>query len=254
VSSAADPGPFGQSQYQVRFDWGIQGALAIADGTDVIVVIDVLSFTTVVDIAVGLGAEVFVTSPQDAHAAAARYGAVLAGPRGGEGPTLSPASITPDSLGPDRRFVLPSPNGSALSAALAEYPALIVAGSLRNRRAIADWALAQQGGKGDRFTVAVVAAGEARRDGSTRFAVEDLLGAGAVIDALADVGIDYCSPESAAAAAAFTGLRNATGHIIGASASGRELTAAGFRADVDLAIDIDASTTVPVLGEFSFRA
>ena len=114
--------------------------------------------------------------------------------------------------------------------------------------------LARQEGKGDRFVVAVIAVGEQRDDGSTRFAVEDLLGAGAVIDALADVGIDYCSPESATAAAAFTGLRNATGHLIGASASGRELAQAGHRGDIDLAIDLDSSEAVAVLGEFSFRA
>ena len=182
--------PFGQTQYQVRFDWGIEGARAIGDGADVIVVVDVLS----------------------------------------------------------------SPNGSAISAALADSGALVVAGSLRNRSAIAAWALEQQGDKGDRFVIAVVAAGEARDDGSTRFAVEDLLGAGAVIDALADVGIDYCSPESAAASAAFTGLRNATGHLIGASASGRELSESGYRGDIDLAIDIDSSTTVPLLGDSGFRA
>ena len=241
----------GQSQYQVRFDWGLEGARTIAVDADVIVVIDVLSFTTAVDVATSRGAEVVVSGGPDAQALAERLGAVLAGPRG-EGPSLSPASLT--ELAPDSRLVLPSPNGSALSAALIEHPAIVVAGSLRNRRAIADWALAQQGDKGDRFTIAVVAAGEVRDDGTTRFAVEDLLGAGAVIDALADVGIDYCSPESAAASAAFTGLRNATGHLIGASASGRELAERGYRADVDIAIDLDVSSAVPVLGEFGYRA
>ena len=241
----------GQSQYQVRFDWGLEGARAIAADADVIVVIDVLSFTTAVDVATNRGAEVVVSGGPDAQALAERLGAVLAGPRG-EGPSLSPASLT--ELAPDSRLVLPSPNGSALSAALIEHPAIVVAGSLRNRRAIADWAIAQQGDKGDRFTVAIVAAGEVRDDGSTRFAVEDLLGAGAIIDALADVGIDYCSPESAAAAAAFTGLRNATGHLIGASASGRELAERGHRADIDVAIDLDVSSAVPVLGEFGYRA
>lgn len=253
MTSAPDTDPHGQAQYQVRFDWGLEGALTIGEGADVIVVIDVLSFSTAVDVAVNLGAEVIVSSEPDAPAAAARHGAVLAGPRG-EGLSLSPASITAEALGADRRIVLPSPNGSALSAALLAHPAIVVAGSLRNRRALADWALAQQGDKGDRFTIAVVAAGEARADGSTRFAVEDLLAAGAVIDALADVSIDYCSPESAAAAAAFTGLRNATGHLIGASASGRELAGRGYRADIDMAIDLDVSSAVPVLGEFGYRA
>lgn len=173
----------GQSQYQVRFDWGQPGVDAIGEGADVVVWVDVL----------------------------------------GEQPTPGCAVTT-------------------------------VAGSLRNRRAVAAWALAQQGDKGERFTIAVVAAGEIRATGGIRFAVEDLLGAGAVIDALADVGIDYCSPEAAAASAAFTGLTNATGHLIGASESGRELLERGLRADVDAAIELDASSDVPVRGEFGFDA
>jgi 2-phosphosulfolactate phosphatase len=176
----------GQTQYQVRFDWGLGGARAIAQGADVIVLVDALESSTPPDVA----------------------------------------------------------------AALDPGPAVVV-GNLRNRRAIARWALERQGDKGDRFTIGIVAAGETRADGSTRFAVEDLLAAGAVIDALADLGIDYCSPEAAAASASFTGLRNATGHLIGASTSGRALTAAGQRADVDFAIDLDVSSEVPVLREFA---
>lgn len=181
--------PHSQSQYQVRFDWGVEGAATIAPDVDVFVFVD----------------------------------------------------------------VLPVSPGLDLVTALADHPAAIVAGSLRNAAAVARWALERQGDKGDRFTVAVIASGEVRGDASTRFALEDLFGAGAIIDALASVGIDYCSPESAAAAAAFTGLRNATGALISASASGRELAAEGREADLKLAIDLDASTTVPVLREFSFR-
>lgn len=96
----------------------------------------------------------------------------------------------------------------------------VVAGSIQNRRAVAAWVIDEQARVGDRFTVAVIAAGEAREDGSLRFAVEDLLGAGAVIDALAEVGIDYCSPEAAAACAAFTSLSKAAAHLISASESG----------------------------------
>ncbi|MDQ2699095.1 MAG: 2-phosphosulfolactate phosphatase [Actinomycetota bacterium] len=173
--------PHGQTQYQVRFDWGTEGADAIAHDVDVVIVVDVLT-------------------------------------------------TTPD----------PSPVLEHVRGGSAE----VVAASLRNRSAVAQWALEQQGDKGERFFIAVIAAGEPSASGATRFAVEDLLAAGAVIDALADAGIDYCSPEAAAAAAAFTGLRNATAHLIGASASGRELTAAGRRADIDHAIDIDADVTL----------
>jgi 2-phosphosulfolactate phosphatase len=86
----------------------------------------------------------------------------------------------------------------------------------------AQWCLARQEELGGRFRIAVVAAGATRADGSLRFAVEDLLAAGAVIDAIAELGIDHQSPEAAAAAAAYTGLRNATRHLINASVSSRE--------------------------------
>jgi 2-phosphosulfolactate phosphatase len=87
---------------------------------------------------------------------------------------------------------------------------------------IAEWALAEQERLGGRFRIAVVAAGAAHADGSPRFAVEDLLAAGAIIDAIAARGIDHQSPEAAAAAAAYHGLRNASRHLINASVSARE--------------------------------
>ena len=243
----------GQTQYQVRFDWGLNGAAAIGVDADVTVIVDVLSFSTTVDIATGHGLEVMPAIPADAAAVAERIGASIASQRG-DALSLSPASFTPESVGDTERIVLTSLNGATIAHSLAGGRSMVVAGSLRNRRAIAEWALERQGDRGDRFVVAIVAAGELRDDGSLRFAVEDLLGAGALIDALADVGIDYCSPEAATAAAAFTGLRNATGHLIGASASGRELAESGFRSDVDLAIELDVSLRVPVLGEFGFHA
>ncbi|MFJ3393537.1 2-phosphosulfolactate phosphatase [Leifsonia aquatica] len=103
----------------------------------------------------------------------------------------------------------------------------VVAAGLTNPAAVASWVLAEQVRLGRRAMIAVVAAGGSTASGSTRFAVEDLLAAGAVIDALAALGIDYSSPEAAAACAAFTGLRGAVAHLLTASASGQELVAAG---------------------------
>lgn len=97
--------------------------------------------------------------------------------------------------------------------------------TLAQAEEVADWALAEQERLGGRFRIAVVAAGAERADGSLRFAVEDLLAAGAVIEAIAARGIDHQSPEAAAAAAAYVGLRNATRHLVGASVSARELSA-----------------------------
>lgn len=94
---------------------------------------------------------------------------------------------------------------------------------LEQAEGFARWCLSRQEELGGRFRIAVVAAGAPLADGSLRFAVEDLLAAGAVIDAIAEVGIDHQSPEAAAAAAAYTGLRRSTRHLLNASVSAREL-------------------------------
>jgi len=201
---------FSQQTYQVRFEWGVEGADAVARDADVVVVVDVLTFTTRVDLALASG------------------------------------SAAPDP-GPDTA-------AGALVARLADHRGTVVAGSLRNAKAVAAWFLAQQDSRGERLSIAVIGAGDRRPDGSTRFAVEDLLGAGSIIEELAQLGIDANSPEAATAAAAFVGLRNATGHLLSASGSGRELSDAGSRDDVTLASKRNVSDLVPVLREFTFTA
>ena len=104
---------------------------------------------------------------------------------------------------------------------------IVLAAGLTNPSAVARRILDEQVRLGRRAMIALVAAGGVTPAGGTRFAFEDLLAAGAVVDALAAVGIDYCSPEAAAASAAFTGLRGAVAHLLTASASGQELVQAG---------------------------
>jgi 2-phosphosulfolactate phosphatase len=88
--------------------------------------------------------------------------------------------------------------------------------------AIARRLLELQAARGERTMVAVVAAG-APLESPDGFPVEDVLLAGAIVDALGAVGIDATSPEAAAAAAAFHGLRGAVGHMLTASVAGRAL-------------------------------
>lgn len=80
------------------------------------------------------------------------------------------------------------------------------------------------------------------------FAVEDLLAAGAVVDALTEVGIDHTSPEAAAACAAYTGLRRAVRHLVSASEGAAVLS----RDDVHAALA--AGPDLPVLRESGERA
>ena len=138
-----------------------------------------------------------------------------------------------DSLG--------SSETDAVLGALNPSTSVVVAG-LTNRRAVAQWVLEQQVERGRRVSIAVVAAG--RDEG---FASNDLLAAGAVIDALVALGIDFTSPEAAVASAAFEGLRNAVGHLFTASVAGQELIADGQRERVTAAARVDSSTEVPVL-------
>jgi 2-phosphosulfolactate phosphatase len=47
-----------QSRFAVRFEWGERGLEAVGPGSAVIVVVDVLSFCTSVDVAAARGAQV----------------------------------------------------------------------------------------------------------------------------------------------------------------------------------------------------
>jgi phosphosulfolactate phosphohydrolase-like enzyme len=124
----------------------------------------------------------------------------------------------------------------------------VLAAGLTDASAVARWILDEQVRLGRRAMVALVAAGGLTPGGSPRFAVEDLLAAGAVVDALAAVGIDYSSPEAAAACAAFTGLRGAVAHLLTASVSGQEQVAAGTPlAEIAAAGRLGTSDAVTVL-------
>lgn len=112
---------------------------------------------------------------------------------------------------------------------------LPVAG-FRTRTAAARAVLDAQSARGDRVFVDLVT--PARADG--QFAVEDFLAAGAVVDALAELGVDFSSPEAAAACAAFTTLRRALAHLVTASAAGQSWAAAGRTAEVIAACALDA--------------
>ena len=230
------------------------GVRRVDPDVDVLIVVDVLSFTTAVEVALTHGLEVLPFGSGDAAAYATSEKAMVVGDPA-SGLAGSPTAIAEYSEASHSagRLLIPESSGSALCFGLIEHPATVVAASLRNRTAVAEWVLARQAEKGDRFRVAVIATGDERADG-IRFAAEDLLGAGAVIDALAVVGIDYCSPEAAVATAAFGALKRATGHLISASVSGQEVLAMGLRSDIDLASEIDVSRTVPVLRGNLFRS
>jgi 2-phosphosulfolactate phosphatase len=221
---------------------------------DVAVVVDVLSFTTTLTVAVERGITVhpYPWAEADAPSYAAARGAVLAvGRRAGLATgalSLSPHSFMGEGVVKPERVVLPSPNGSAIACGLAESGASVVGACLRNAAAVAGHLA------GAESRIMVVAAGERWPDGSLRPAVEDLWGAGAVVSALAERVDRDPSPEAEAAAAAYDAVRGRTQEVLPVCASGRELVEGGFAADVGIAAAEDVSEVVPVLVGDAFVA
>ena len=101
--------------------------------------------------------------------------------------------------------------------------------------------------------MSVIAAGERWPDGSLRPALEDLLGAGALLSALAELEDYAFSPEAEAAMATFRGTASVP-NAVRRCASGLELAHTGFADDVEIAVEMNVSTSVPVLTEGAFVA
>ncbi len=219
------PSPFDQSTYQVRLEWGVDGLARLAPA-DVVVVVDVLRFSS----------------------------------------TL-PDTVASGVVVPLADAVEWSSNGAAVVSAARSVSAdaVVLVGGIRNAAAVAGAIATIQERRQARTSVSVIAAGEVAAEGGLRFAVEDQLGAGAIIAALTDRGIDHTAPDAAVAAEGFRALRGALRHLLTASGSGRELeigvasTARMARSGItpasvaDAAV-LDAVDVVPMLADGVFVA
>ncbi len=229
-------------------EWGPNGIALLRTRVRVLVIVDVLSFSTAVDIAVGRGATIvpFPLGSGEAAAIAARaVGATLATPKRTAGGQFSLSPVSLQAIPAGTKLMLPSPNGSKLS--LAGGAARVFAGCLRNASAVAAAALRAAEGA----DIAVIPAGERwRGDDSLRPAIEDLLGAGAFLDAL---GLPL-SPEARVARDAFRAQDADLAQTIRDSISGRELIDSGFAQDVELAVAHDVSAAAPALRAGAYQA
>jgi 2-phosphosulfolactate phosphatase len=235
-----------QTGHDVRLEWGAEGVAALGRECAVLVVVDVLSFSTTTDLVVGRGGRVLPVRWRDERgvALARAAGAVIAG----EGPfTLRPSSVT--DIPPGTLLALPSPNGATLCDAAAATGAHVLAGCLRNASAVAAKAHELGGpigviAAGERWGVNIFGGGDT--SGPLRPCAEDQVGAGAIAAALARFGRTL-SPEAALAA------RSVDVTALADCVSGRELTEAGHGGDVELAARIDVSEAAPVLHEGVLR-
>lgn len=241
---------FTQAPAGIRFDWGPTGAAVLARSCDVLVIVDIFSFTTAVDVAVSRGAVVYPIARRgrSAEELAQAVDGYLAVDRRNVNAS-DPYSLWPRSLmeiPSGTRLVLPSPNGSAIASAAAGGDCHVLSGCFRNRTAVAKAAMKL--GK----VVGVVGAGERWPDDSLRPALEDFLGAGAVIHALIAGGLTP-SGEARAAGLAFEDAQPNLEQALSQTPSSLELVATGFHDDAAIASELDVSAAVPRLKDGAFQ-
>ena len=239
---------FDQSPYECRFDWGVRGTDNAADRGDIIIIVDVLSFSSTTVTAVNYGARVF---PYASYT----YGEFYAKQVGAEmsvgrkeakekgGRSLSPLSFTPEDRG--KAYVLYSPNGATCSRH-AHKSAHVLLGSLLNGSAVSKKAEMIQKETG--LNITVIACGEhwsgpVDEEKHLRPCIEDYLGAGAILSKLSGSK----SPEAEVCINAFKGSQDKIADLIRNSGSGRELEEAGFGEDVTFSSRLDICSAVPKL-------
>ena len=243
----------GESTLQIRGDWGADGVAALLPVTDVFVLVDVLFAATTIDIAVSMGGQVipFLYRSDTAETFARGKSAVLARPKEApeakEGLSDLPSSMT--SLQPGTRVALPAADLTALVSAASGRGGdgaerMVLAGCLRNAGAVAE--TARRLGR----RISVVPVGEHWPHGGLRPAVEDFIGAGAIIHRLEGA----MSPEAQAARAAFRDGWDDLPKTLARTGTGFGLRRDGFGGDVAVAGQLNASPYAPLYRDGAFRA
>lgn len=239
---------FDQEPFNCRMEWGRRGAREATERGDIIIITDVLSFSSTVITAVNFGSVIYPFPPgPGGKAYAEKEGAELISGRSVAAkagkPTLSPVTFNEEHGG--KKYVLTSQNGAFCTWIASKVPALLI-GSLLNASSVAT-AANRLGKKLDK-PVTVVACGERWEDiqeneDGLRPSVEDYLGTGAV---LAKLDGDK-SPEAEVCAAAFMSSADRLSELLWECGSGRELRTRGFKADVKHCGQLDVYKIVPVL-------
>jgi 2-phosphosulfolactate phosphatase len=231
---------------QCSLDWGVPGVRRAVARNDIIVIVDVLSFSSSVITALHYECRIFpfpeskdsekYASELNAEATVGRRDV----PRKGRF-SLSP--LTYLNAKPDTRIVLTSLNGGTCCEIAQDAPYLFV-GALLNASAVA--ASISKIVEKSNMGIAIIACGEKDPDGHTggelRTAVEDYLGAGAILSYL-DLNK---SVEARVCEGAFLQSQDKIDQILWDCTSGKELREIGFGEDVRYCFQLDLYECVPM--------
>ncbi|GHO45512.1 2-phosphosulfolactate phosphatase [Ktedonospora formicarum] len=243
---------FSQEAYRCRLEWGRRGVAEAAARGDIVVIVDVLSFSSATITAIAHGGSILPCPLEaDVEALARRVDGVVA-VRRREVPARGRFSLSPMTffaLEAGTRVVLASPNGATCSH-YGQVVSHLLVGALLNASAVSH-VVTSLLEEDERCSVSVIACGERwldpSEDGALRFAIEDYLGAGAILTSLAEHSNLTLSPEAQVCAGAFLQARPRLGELLTNSYSGQELTQTGFGEDVSHACKLDLYTSVPIM-------
>lgn len=239
---------FNQSPYQCRMDWGERGTIEASNRGDIIVIVDILSFSTTITGAVHHGAIVYPFSKVgniedfgklvDAEVCLGRAESQAANI-----PSLSATSFNESHKG--KRFVLSSRNGATCVKASKQDTHILI-GSFLNISSVASVANKIQ--KETNLNITVIACGERWRSindesRELRPSIEDYLGTGAILEKLDGTK----SPEAKVCIGAFQNAKSNLSELINDSSSGRELIDMGYPEDVEFSCQFDKFNEAPIL-------
>ncbi|GAC1407582.1 MAG: hypothetical protein NVS4B11_32120 [Ktedonobacteraceae bacterium] len=241
---------YSQHPYRCRLDWGRYGTHQAAERGDVLVIVDTLSFSTAVATAIHYGGIIYpCTQDEDAAAFAERIHGEAAVHRRRDVPEKGHFSLSPCTymnIEPGTKVVLASPNGATCSRYARQVPYLF-AGALVNAQAVA--LAVSQVIEEHPLDVTIIACGERWKtlaeDGELRIAIEDYLGAGAILSYLQQEK----SPEARVCEGAFLHVRDDIENVLWECGSGRELREMGFGVDVQHAAQLNVYASAPIMSD-----
>jgi len=232
------------------FKWGRQGAIDASKESDIIVIVDTLSFSTTVANALNMGVKIYpcalgddpseLSNKYDAEIAVGR----LEVPANG---SFSLSPLTYKNVEENTKVVLPALNGGTCCKFAQSKSNIVLIGTLVNARAIASYIMLLLDRMDKLPLISVIACGERYKetnaDGELRFAIEDYLGAGAIIN---ELELEKTT-EAILCEMAFKYSKDILRDMIWNCESGVELRDIGFGDDVKLASQLNSIDVVPAL-------
>lgn len=238
-----------QAPHRIRLARGRTGAQETAERSHILVVVDTLSFSTAAVTAVHHGGIVFPCAKDEDPIAFAKSVNAEAAVGRLDVPTKGRYSLSPTTflnVEPNTHIVLASPNGATCSRYARDVPYLFI-GTLLNAKAVAQKLTHLL--KTTDHPITILSCGERwvdpNVDGELRWALEDDLGAGAILSYLDGDK----SPEAMAVEGIFCHLKDQLSNALINCASGRELASKGFEGDVIHAAKLNHYDAVPYMCE-----